>query len=140
MALQRQLEDLVKYCNETEVGGKPLAKDPLVRNKIAEMACEIEADRTLAYRIADLQSRGEMSGFNASIVKVFTGELMERMAFVGTDTLGPYGQVKFSKWARQQGNWEKAYQESFVYTISMGTDEIQKNIMAWYGLGLPRMF
>ena len=49
MTLQRMLEDLVKHCNETKVGGKLLAHDPIIRNKLAEVACEIEANRTLAY-------------------------------------------------------------------------------------------
>lgn len=140
MGMQRQLEDLVKYCNETKVSDEPLAKNPVIRNRLAEKACDIEAARALAYRIADLQSREEMAGFNASIVKVFSGELRERLGFLGTEILGLYGQVKFSRWAPQQGFWEKAYQQSFVSTISMGTNEIQKNIMAWYGLGLPRMY
>ncbi len=140
MAMHRQLEGLVKYCNETKVEGGPLAKNPAIRNSLAEIACEIEADRVLAYRIADLQNRGEMAGFNASMVKVFTGELGERLAYLGTEILGPYGQVKFSRWAPQEGLWESVYQYCFVQSISMGTDEIQKNIMAWYGLGLPRMY
>jgi alkylation response protein AidB-like acyl-CoA dehydrogenase len=138
--MQRQLEELVKYCNETKVEGGLLARNQIIRNRLAEIACEIEADRTLAYRIADLQSRNAMVGFDASIVKVFTGELLERLSFLGAELLGPYGQIKFSRWAPQNGAWEKACQESFVFTIAMGTDEIQKNIMAWYGLGLPRMF
>jgi alkylation response protein AidB-like acyl-CoA dehydrogenase len=55
------------------------------------------------------------------------------------DILGPAGLIKFSKWAPMQGHWERAVQDCFVTTISMGTNEIQRNIIAWYGLGLPRM-
>ncbi len=139
MGLVRALEELVKFCNETKRNGQPLVKDPVIRNRVAQLACELEAARALAYRVADLQNRNEMALMDASAVKIFSSELGERFAFTVTDILGPYGQVSSSRWAPMQGEWEKMYQECFVTTISMGTNEIQRNIIAWYGLGLPRM-
>jgi len=139
MAMHRQLEHLVDYCNETKVKGEPLARNPLIRNRLAQIACELWAAHALAYRIADAQSKNEMALFDASAVKVFSGELQARMAQLGTDILGPYGQVKQSKWASFEGLYEKWYQQSFILNISMGTNEIQRNIIAWYGLGLQRM-
>ena len=139
MAMHRQLELLVDYCNETKVKGEPLARNPLIRNRLAQIACELWAAHALAYRIADAQSKNEMALFDASAVKVFSGELQARMAQLGTDILGPYGQVKQSKWASFEGLYEKWYQQSFILNISMGTNEIQRNIIAWYGLGLQRM-
>jgi alkylation response protein AidB-like acyl-CoA dehydrogenase len=139
MMMLRQLEELVKYCNETKVGGKLLAHDPLIRNRLANIACEIEALRCLGYRIADAQQKNEMAGFEASGVHILASEVQERLAWLGTDILGPYGQVKRSKWSPLDGWYEKWYQQSFVLFIAMGTNEIQRNIIAWYGLGLPRM-
>lgn len=139
MGMVRGLETLVAYCNETKRNGQPLAKDSVIRNRLAQTACDIEAARSLAYRVADLQNRNEMSLMDASALKVFASDLGERLAFLATDILGPYGQVKFSRWAPMNGQWESLYHECFVFTISMGTNEIQKNIIAWYGLGLPRM-
>jgi alkylation response protein AidB-like acyl-CoA dehydrogenase len=106
---------------------------------VAQLACELEAAKAIAYRIADLQNRNEMALMDASAAKIFYSELGERFAFVATDIAGPYGQVKNSRWAPMHGAWEKAFQECFVTIISMGTNEIQRNIIAWYGLGLPRM-
>ena len=139
MMMLRQLEEMVKYCNETRVGGKLLAHDPLIRNKLAQMACEIEALRCLGYRIADAQDRNEMAGFEASGVHILASELQERLSWLGADILGPYGQVKRSRWSPFQGWYEKWYQQSFVLFIAMGTNEIQRNIISWYGLGLTRM-
>ncbi len=138
-ALVRVMEYLVEYCNETKRNGVPLSKDPLVRNRIAELACGLEAVRTLAYRIADQQSRNEMGLMDAASVKVYASELMEKMAQVATDLMGPFGQVKHSKWAKIAGIFEALYMACFVPIVSMGTNEIQRNIIAWYGLGLPRM-
>ena len=139
MSMIRGLEQLVSLCNETERHGKPLAKDPLIRNRLAQMACELEAARALAYRVADLQNRNEMSLMDASAGKIFFSELGERFAFLAGDILGPYGQIRTSRWAPLNGIWEKMFHEHFITTISMGTNEIQRNIIAWYGLGLPRM-
>jgi hypothetical protein len=119
--------------------GKPLSQDPLIRNRLAQFACDVEAAKTLSYRIADQQGRNEMGLMDASGMKVFATELEERMAAFACDLFGPFGQVKYSKWAKMAGMFENSYQEGFVGTISAGTNEIQRNIIAWYGLGLPRM-
>ena len=79
-----------------------------------------------------------MGLFDASAIKVYTGELMERMAALAADMLGTYGQVKTSKWAPMGGAWESNCHSCFILTIGAGTNEIQKNIIAWYGLGMPR--
>ena len=139
MMMLRQVEELVKYCNVTKVGGQLLAKDPLIRNRLAQAACEVEALRCLGYRIADAQERNEMAGFEASGVHILASELQERLSWLGTDILGPYGQVKRSRWSPIDGWYEKWYQQSFILFIAMGTNEIQRNIISWYGLGLPRM-
>jgi len=139
MSMYRELEELVEFCNTTKRNGKPLSKDPLVRNRVAELACDLEAAKAIAYRIADLQNRNEMALMDAAAAKIFYSELGKRFSFVATDIAGPFGQVKRSRWAPVHGTWEKGFQECFVTIISMGTNEIQRNIIAWYGLGLPRM-
>lgn len=139
MELVRALEDLVEYCNETRKYGKKLSEDILIRDRIAELAIEIEAARMLAYRVADMQNRQEMSLMDAAAVKVFASELGEKFAHLATDIIGPFGQVKTSRFAVLNGLFEYMYQSCFVSIISMGTNEIQRNIIAWYGLGLPRM-
>jgi alkylation response protein AidB-like acyl-CoA dehydrogenase len=139
MSMVRGLEDLVNFCNKTTRQGRPLAKDPLIRNRLAQLASELEAARALAYRVADLQNRNEMSLMDASAGKIFFSELGEQFAFLATDILGPYGQVKTSRWAPLGGLWEKMFHEHFITTVSMGTNEIQRNIIDWYGLGLPRI-
>ncbi|MDD5312942.1 MAG: acyl-CoA dehydrogenase family protein [Dehalococcoidia bacterium] len=137
--LVRGIEELVEFCNETKKNGKPLSQDPIVRNRIADLSCSLEAVRCLAYRVADQQNRNEMGLMDAAAVKIFASELMEKYSHLASDILGPYGQVKNSPWAKMGGTVEYTYQGCFVPIVSMGTNEIQRNIIAWYGLGLPRM-
>jgi alkylation response protein AidB-like acyl-CoA dehydrogenase len=134
----RDLEELVEYCNVTKRNGHPLSKDPTTRRRIAQIAIDLEASRCLAHRVADMQNRKEMSLIEAGGLKIFTGEFSERMAYTITDILGPYGQIKTSRWAPLNGAWEAAYQTAMVTSVAMGSNEIQKNVIAWYGLGLPR--
>ena len=140
MMMQRMLDDLVVYCSQTRRNGQLLSSTPVIRNRLAQVACELEAARTLSYHIADLQGRDEMALIQPAALKVFSSELMERMAFMITgDILGPFGQVKTSRWAPLDGLWEEQCQGCFAATIAGGSNEIQRNIIAWYGLGLPRM-
>ena len=139
MGLVKALEEIVHFCNETKRNGKPLSQDAMIRNRLADFACSIEAVRTLAYRVADQQNRNEMGLMDAGAVKIVASELLEKFGQLSTDILGPYGQVKQSKFAKLGGIAEYNYQACFVPIVSMGTNEIQRNIIAWYGLGLPRM-
>jgi len=139
MGMVRGLEEMVNFCNETKQNNSALSKNPVIRNQLAGVACEIEAARMLAYRVADQQARGEMGLMDAAAVKVFGSELAEKLSSAATAILGPYGQVKHSRFAVMSGVWENTYQTNFVPIISMGTNEIQRNIISWYGLGLPRL-
>jgi alkylation response protein AidB-like acyl-CoA dehydrogenase len=137
--LVRLLEELVDYCNTTQRDGYLLAKNPIVRNQLGQLACALESVRMLAYRIADMQSRREMGLIDAAAVKVFASELTERFSRFGADLLGPYGQVKNSRFAKLHGSLEYLYQFYHGFITAQGTNDIQRNIIAWYGLGLPRV-
>jgi alkylation response protein AidB-like acyl-CoA dehydrogenase len=139
MMMKRMFEDLVVYCSQTRRNGQLLSSTPVIRNRLSQLACELEAARMLSYRIADLQGRNEMALIQPAGLKVFASDLGERMALIATDLLGPFGQVKTSRWAPLGGFWENQCQECFGPSIAAGSTEIQKNIIAWYGLGLPRM-
>ena len=111
----------------------------MVRSRLATLAIEAEVGRTLAYRIAWLQSQGEVPNREASTGKLFGTELQQRVALVGMQLLGLYGQLtSASKWAPLRGRIEHNYRSSFSTTIASGTSEIQRNIIATRGLGLPR--
>jgi alkylation response protein AidB-like acyl-CoA dehydrogenase len=80
-----------------------------------------------------------MGLMDAAVVKIYASELMERFSQVGAELLGPWGQVKNSKYARLHGIMECFYQLCHGFITAQGTNDIQRNIIAWYGLGLPRM-
>jgi len=134
------IEELIDYVKSTKRNNKHLSEDPVIRQKIAQLYIDAEAGTCLAYRVAWEQQKGGllMAASLASQAKVFGSELLQRVANVGTEIMGPYGQLSSSKWAPLAGTMVDFYQVCMGLNIAAGTSEIQRNIIAWVGLGLPR--
>ena len=136
---KRILEELVEFAKETNWDGKPMAKKPEVRNRLADMAVEVEVSRMISYRIGYLQSKGEVFNKEASVGKVFGSEMTQRLYRTGMSMMGLYGTLsRGSKWAPLHGRIQRGFLTSFSSTIAAGTSEIQRNVIAQRGLGLPR--
>ncbi|MDP6713845.1 MAG: acyl-CoA dehydrogenase family protein [SAR202 cluster bacterium] len=136
---RRTLETLIEYAKETERNGKPLSENPIVRQKLAQRHIEIEVSRWLSYQVAWMQSQDMVPNAEASMSKLYGTELTQRVAQTGMDILGLAGQLsKDSKWAPLQGYIQRTYLSSVSSTIAAGTSEIQRDIIARRGLGLPR--
>ena len=136
---RRTLEALVKYAKQTERNGKPLSENPNVRRKLAQRFMETEIARWLAYKVAWMQSQDMIPNAEASMSKMYGTELTQRVARTGMEILGMAGQIsQGSKWAPLEGHIQQLYLSSVSSTIAAGTSEIQRNIIAQRGLGLPR--
>jgi alkylation response protein AidB-like acyl-CoA dehydrogenase len=136
---ERVLNDLVEYAKTTNRNGQPLAKDPTVRTKLAQLAIEIEVARYLSYRVASLQEQGQPFNHQASIAKVYGTELSLRVHNVALQLMGLYGQLhRGSKHAPFNGRYAFEYLNSWGNMFGAGTAEIQRTIIATRGLGLPR--
>ena len=136
---RRTLQELVQYCRETKRDGQPLIDDPRVRRKLASLAIEIEVARFISYNVAWLQSKGQVPIYESSVAKTYTTELRQRIANAGLQILGLYGQLdESSKWAPLRGRIKYQYLWTVGETIYAGSNEIQRNIIAQRGLGLPR--
>ena len=139
-AMTRQtLEELTQFTKETKANGKRLFEKAAVRYKLADLWLELSITRLLSYRVVSLQERGLVPNHEASIIKVFNSEFSQRVARAGLSMLGLYGQLEpKSPHARLRGRFEKSYVSTVGSTIAAGTSEIQRNIIATRGLGLPR--
>jgi alkylation response protein AidB-like acyl-CoA dehydrogenase len=136
---KRGLDDLIDYCKETKVNGRSLLDNPLVRHKLSEMTIEIEVGKYMVYRVVSLQARKEPGSIEAAVCKLYNTEMNVRMTNSGIEILGLYGQLqKDSKWVRMMGRFQKSYLYAIAMVVGGGTSEIQRNIIAMRGLGLPR--
>lgn len=136
---RRMLEDLVRYATETRANGHRLIDEVRVRTRLAEAAVEAEIGRLLSYRVATLQARGIVPNYESSIAKLFNTDMQLRMAITGLEIMGLYGQLEpKSKWVPLRGRFERQYMWQTGMSVGGGTPEIQRNIIAIRGLGLPR--
>jgi alkylation response protein AidB-like acyl-CoA dehydrogenase len=136
---KRSLEDLIQYCKETKVNGGSLVGNPRVRHKLAEMAIEIEVGKYMVYRVVSQQARKEPGSIEAAACKLYSAEMGVRVSNTGIEILGLYGQLaQDSKWARLAGRFQTSYLYAIAMVVGGGTSEIQRNIIAQRGLGLPR--
>ena len=136
---RRSIEELVELARETGSNGKPLNEDPMVRQRLAELWTRNEAGKTIAYNVAWMQSEGLVPNREASISKMMGSEIAQQIHELGVQMLGMYGILdKGSKWAYLDGRLAWQWMDSISLTIRGGTSEIQRNIIAGRGLGLPR--
>jgi len=138
---RRQVEDLAAYARETPGRTKArLFDDPGIRQGLAELRIGVEASRLLSYRVVWMQSRQLIPNHEASMSKAFGSELGQRIANFGIKMIGLNAQRidAADPGAPLGGEMARSYMRTVPSTIAAGTSEIQRNIIATRGLGLPR--
>lgn len=137
----RTFEEVVGYAKATPArdGGEGSLYDrPAIRLALADIALGFAVGRLLSYRVAWMQSKGLVPNYEASMAKTFGTELHQRMARTALTTLGLRGQLLGGEWAPLDGQVPMAVLQTVSLTIAAGTSEINRNIIATRGLGLPR--
>jgi alkylation response protein AidB-like acyl-CoA dehydrogenase len=134
---QRQaVERNMKWMREHKAEVAPKDYDS-ARLQWADRWIEVQTATQLAYRVVSMQAAGQIPNSEASIAKLFNTELSQRIARTATKMLGMWGQVSDRR-APLRGTVGQGYLASVPATIAGGTSEIQRNIIATRGLGLPR--
>jgi alkylation response protein AidB-like acyl-CoA dehydrogenase len=131
---RRMLEEMIAY---TRSAGSVSAG---FRNRLADLWIASETARLMAYRVTWLQSQGQVPNYEASMSKLFSSEVQQAITQAGVSMLGAHGGLRRGSAGDPllQGSMSEAYMATVSYTIAAGTSEVQRNIMATRGLGLPR--
>lgn len=139
VAHQLIARDLVKFAKESELGKQRMRANPALRNELADRAIEAQVESLICYRIITMQERGEIPNKESSIAKLYSSELDVRLAVTGMHLAGLHGQVndRADDYV-MGGKLPRFYMHSTTSPIGGGTSEIQRNIIAGRGLGLPR--
>lgn len=133
---KRNIERLVGLAKEDE---DLVKQHPAVRYALADRWIEMEVGFNIAYRIPWMQTQGISPNYEASVSKLYGSELTQRIAGTGMQMLGYAGLlIPGSPLAPFGGGMARSYLDAVGSTIASGTSEVQRNIIAQRGLGLPR--
>ncbi|MGE4335051.1 MAG: acyl-CoA dehydrogenase family protein [Pigmentiphaga sp.] len=137
--VMRWFEQALDILAQPEGDSPPPSHDPVVRDRLAGFVAEIEVGRLLMLHCAELAVDGVTPPEYGAISKVFSGELMERFGEALLEILGmraTLSQGAPQAWAN--GSFEQRLRHSLMWVISIGTNEIQRSLIAQRGLRLPR--
>jgi len=138
VGIRKQLEGMIRFAKEHPQIA-PGAKSHEVKLAFADRWIEAQTARLMSYRVVSMQNAGLIPNHEASMCKLFGSELQQRIAALGLKLTGLYGMVAGGHEAyAQAGRFGYGYVNAVSATIAGGTSEIQRNIMAQRGLGLPR--
>jgi alkylation response protein AidB-like acyl-CoA dehydrogenase len=136
---RRSLESLRGYVGTDE--GKAharIADMPSLRGEIADRFIETDVMFNFSFRIISMQDSGLIPNYEASTSKLFNSELVQRLSNTGMKVFGLHAGLWERDRAPMRAQFTRSYVSSVSATIAAGTSEVQRNIIATRGLGLPR--
>ena len=119
----RALEDTIAYVKQRHAFDGPLSGKQVVRHKLADLATLIEAARWLTYAACLKFQGGEEAVKEISMVKLFAGEMAQKVAYDCVQLHGGYGYMR-------EYPIERFFRDIRLLTIGGGTSEIMKEIIA----------
>jgi alkylation response protein AidB-like acyl-CoA dehydrogenase len=135
---RKSVEKLARYKRDRDAVGRPLT--PAYRLEIADRAIETVICEMLSFVVVSIQARGGVPNMEASMCKMYGSELSQRIAYTQMHVTGMDGQRRQADPLAAKYNISAAnnYMGTVPATIAAGSSEIQRNIIATRGLGLPR--
>lgn len=136
LVAQRDWRRLVDYARENKAALHS-GRSTVWRHKLADLGIEVEVGQWIARRVAWMQGNGLVPNYESSMSKTYNSDVGQHIAAFGLELLGLRGQLR-------EPNREPANTIAFRYldarrlTIGQGTSEINRNVIATRGLGLPR--
>lgn len=132
--------EVVDWCRESDApqGGKVIDQ-PWVQMNLAKCRTGLEALKLICYRQASEMTQGRLSMEDASAAKVYGTEFFVELYRRLGEILGAAGILhRTSKGAVLNGRLEQMYRTASIITFGGGTNEIQRDLIARGGLGMPR--
>jgi alkylation response protein AidB-like acyl-CoA dehydrogenase len=137
--LRISVDQLVDMARRMEKNGRAVTKDPVMRQKLAQLWIDTESLKYTGARAVTRLLKGELPGPEASAGKMMWVETHQRLQELAMEIQGPYSQLARGAAAAVDGGlWQYSFLRSRANSIEGGTTEIQKNIIGERVLGLPK--
>jgi len=141
--LVHDFEDLVEWAAAAAPppfsSGSSVAADPVSRQTLAELAVGIDITRLFLLRTAWMMDEDQVPNAEASMSKISLAENIQLVTSGALQLMGEEGQLRHgAAEAPADGYLERRYRTSTMLKFGGGTNEVQRNIIAQRGLGLPR--
>ncbi len=137
---RKTVERLIRRAKENVANGiSTLGRNREVRLELADRHVEAMTLMMLSYRVVSLQNAGKVPNYEASMAKLYFSELEQRITRTAMKVVGMYGMLYDTQSPRApfRASYARGYLGSIAATIGGGTSEVQRNIIATRGLGLP---
>jgi alkylation response protein AidB-like acyl-CoA dehydrogenase len=112
--------------------------DPAAVRRLGELAARARATDLLGVRGLIRAAEGTTGAVDAAVMKVVFSETNLALATLGVELQGPDGIIAAPDSRREDGHWQEAFLWARGFTISAGSNEVMRNLIAENGLGLPR--
>jgi alkylation response protein AidB-like acyl-CoA dehydrogenase len=130
---------LLETARRVKRQGRALIEHPYFRHRIAEIQIQLEALRLHSYRQLTNSIRGRTPGVDSMVTKLAGSEIAYALAAAAMEMCGDYAMLeRDQRDLLQRGEWARHLMTSIAFQIAGGTSQIQKNIIAQRGLGMPR--
>ncbi len=137
--LRRAVDELIVLARSPLPDGRRPADDPVVRATIAELDADVEVATLMGLEASSLLDSGTIPAVEVSVEKVFSSELRQRIADVGTRIAGMFGALDAtSAYAVCEGRFEHLYRHAPLLRFGAGTNEVLRDVIAQRGHGMPR--
>jgi alkylation response protein AidB-like acyl-CoA dehydrogenase len=134
-----RIEETVEWAKQTRIDGRLVIDQPGVRERLAELLADTEILKLLHYQVIENVTKGKQVWAESSAVKVFGSELNIRINNTLLDIMGLYGQLRRGdERAPANGTAVVHFLDDLLFIFGGGANEIQRDIIASVGLGLPR--
>lgn len=136
-ALEPLFEKTLRWATDTELDGAKVIDQPWVQQALARVEAQVAAYKLVNLRVNAAMTKGVLNMGEASAAKVFGTELAQQVARQLLEVLDGNG-IRRGAPAPLRGALESAYRQAVINTFGGGANEIQRDIIAMAGLGMPR--
>jgi alkylation response protein AidB-like acyl-CoA dehydrogenase len=136
---RRTFDGLAMVAQAAQLRGEPALKSAVLRDRLVQLETRLLASEYNGYRLLTMQARGEEQGLAGMVMKLFTTQLSYDISKTAMDVLGDRGALARGDFnTPDMGMFSYAYMWSLGILIAGGTANVQRNIIAERGLGMPR--